>query len=89
MKKLLALLLCVAFMLSFAAMAEDGRVHITYSYWGTPDEAAATQAVLDTYNGLQDEVFVELLCIPNEQYTAKLQSMAIAEELVNCRIAAS
>ena len=81
MKKLLALLLCVAFMLSFAAMAEDGRVHITYSYWGTPDEAAATQAVLDTYNGLQDEVFVELLCIPNEQYTAKLQSMAIAGEL--------
>ena len=41
MKKLLALFLCVAFMLSFAAMAEDGRVHITYSYWGTPDEAAA------------------------------------------------
>ena len=86
MKKLLALLLCVAFMLSFAAMAEDGRVHITYSYWGTPDEAAATQAVLDTYNGLQDEVFVELLCIPNEQYTAKLQSMAIAGELPDCGI---
>ena len=86
MKKLLALLLCVAFMLSFAAMAEDSRVHITYSYWGTPDEAAATQAVLDTYNGLQDEVFVELLCIPNEQYTAKLQSMAIAGELPDCGI---
>jgi len=87
MKKLLALLLCAAMLLSFgAAFAEDGRVHITYSYWGTPDEAAATQAVLDTYNGLQDEVFVELLCIPNEQYTAKLQSMAVAGELPDCGI---
>lgn len=86
MKKLLAVLLCVAFMLSFAALAEDDRVHITYSYWGTPDEATATQAVLDTYNALQDEVYVELMCIPNEQYTAKLQSMAVAGELPDCGI---
>ena len=88
MKKLLAMLLCIAMLLTLGSMAlaEDGKVHITYSYWGTPDEAAATQAVIDTYNASQDEVVVELLTIPNEQYTATLQSMAIAGELPDCGI---
>ena len=88
MKKLLALLLCACMLMTLgAAMAEsDGRVHITYSYWGTPDEAASTQAVLDTYNASQDKIFVELMCIPNEQYTTKLQSMAIAGEMPDCGI---
>ena len=88
MKKLLALLLCACMLLTMgAALAEsDGRVHITYSYWGTPDEAASTQAVLDAYNASQDRIFVELMCIPNEQYTTKLQSMAIAGEMPDCGI---
>ena len=89
MKKLLSLLLCIAMLLTMsvsALAASDGRTHITYSYWGTPDEATATQEVLDTYNALQDKVFVELLCIPNEQYTTKLQSMAFAQDLPDCGI---
>lgn len=88
MKKLLSLLLCVSMLLTLgAALAEsDGRVTITYSYWGTPDEATATQAALDAYNASQDKVFVELMCIPNEQYTTKLQAMAIADELPDCGI---
>lgn len=88
MKKLLSLLLCACMLLTLGvAMAEDdGRVHITYSYWGTPDEAASTQAVLDTYNASQDKIFVELMAIPNEQYTTKLQTMAIAGEMPDCGI---
>ncbi|NLO85148.1 MAG: sugar ABC transporter substrate-binding protein [Clostridiales bacterium] len=88
MKKMLALLLCamMVFGLCASALAEDGAVHITYSYWGTPDEAASTQAVLDTYNASQNKIFVELLCIPNEQYTTKLQAMAVANEMPDCGI---
>ncbi len=89
MKKLLALFLCVSMLLSLGitALAEgDGRVHITYSFWGTPDESVATQAVLDAYNASQDKIFVELMCIPNEQYTTKLQSLAISDQLPDCGI---
>ena len=40
MKKLLALLLCVMMLVPMAAMAEgDGRIHITYSFWGNQTEA--------------------------------------------------
>ena len=40
MKKLIALLLCVAMLIPMAAMAEgDGRTHITYSFWGNQTEA--------------------------------------------------
>lgn len=88
MKKLLSLLLCMAMMLTLglAAAEGDNRVHITYSYWGTPDESASTQAVLDTFNASQDRIFVELMCIPNEQYTTKLQTMAVAGEMPDCGI---
>ena len=88
MKKLLATLLCIAMLLTLgsAALAEDGKVHITYSYWGTPEEAKATQEVIDTYNASQDEVVVELETIPNEQYTATLQSRAVAGTLPDCGI---
>ncbi|MDD3335254.1 MAG: sugar ABC transporter substrate-binding protein [Eubacteriales bacterium] len=87
MKKLIALVLTVAMLLTLtAAMAEGDRVTITYSYWGTPEESASTQAVLDQYNASQDKVTVELMCIPNEQYTTKLNSMATAGELPDCGI---
>lgn len=89
-QKILAVLLCVAMLLSFgSAWADEAagdRTVITYSYWGTPDEAASTQAVLDIYNASQEEVFVELMAIPNEQYTTKLQTMAVAGEMPDCGI---
>lgn len=87
MKKLLALVLAVAMLLSVtAALAESDRVTITYSYWGTPEESVSTQAVLDKYNASQDKVTVELMLIPNEQYTTSLNTMAVAGELPDCGI---
>ena len=67
MKKLLAIVLCLVLMLPVIALAEgDGRVHITYSFWGNQEEAAAVQKTLDEYNQMQDKVFVEPMQIPNE-----------------------
>ena len=61
-------------------------VKITYSYWGTPDEAASVQAAVDTFNAAHPEIFVEITCIPNEQYVEKLNTMATAGELPDCGI---
>lgn len=57
------------------------KVHITYSFWGTPDEAATVQAVADTFNASQDRIEVEVIAIPNETYVTKLNTMATANEL--------
>ena len=82
MKKLLAVLLCLAMMVPALALAEgDGRVHITYSFWGNQTEAESVQVALDAYNAMQDKVFVEPMQIPNEQYTETLVNYAIADQL--------
>ena len=87
MKKWLALALVFIMVFSMtAALAESDRVVITYSYWGTPDEAATTNEAIETYNASQDKVKVELMCIPNEQYVTKLNSLATAGELPDCGI---
>ena len=62
------------------------KVTITYSYWGTPEEARDTQAILDKFNAENDHIFVELLAIPNEQYTTTLNSMAAGNQLPDCGI---
>ena len=85
MKKLLAIVLCLALMLPVLALAEgDGRVHITYSFWGNQTEAEAVQKSLDEYNSIQDKVFVEPMQIPNEEYTQTLVNYAIANNLPDC-----
>ena len=85
MKKLLAIVLCLALMLPVIALAEgDGRVHITYSFWGDQTEFESVQKVLDEYNQMQDKVFVEPMQIPNEQYTETLVNYAIADQLPDC-----
>ena len=85
MKKLLAIVLCLAMLLPVLAMAEgDGRVHITYSFWGNQTEADSVQQALDAYNEMQDKVFVEPMQIPNEQYTETLVNYAIADQLPDC-----
>ena len=85
MKKLLAVLLCLAMMVPALALAEgDGRVHITYSFWGNQTEAESVQVALDAYNAMQDKVFVEPMQIPNEQYTETLVNYAIADQLPDC-----
>ena len=84
MKKLLALLLCVAMLLPAAAMAEDGRIHITYSFWGNQTEAESVRKALDEFNAMQDRIFVEPMQIPNEEYTQTLGNYAIANQLPDC-----
>ena len=64
-KKLLVIVLCLALTLPVLALAEgDGRVHITYSFWGNQTEAESVQQALDAYNEMQDKVFVEPMQIP-------------------------
>ena len=85
MKKLLALLLCIAMLVPMAAMAEgDGRIHITYSFWGNQTEAESVQKALDEFNAMQDKIFVEPMQIPNEEYTQTLVNYAIAGQLPDC-----
>ena len=85
MKKLLALLLCIAMLVPMAAMAEgDGRTHITYSFWGNQTEAESVQKALDEFNAMQDKIFVEPMQIPNEEYTQTLVNYAIAGQLPDC-----
>ena len=83
MKKLLAILICammVASIFAISASADD-VVEITYSYWGTPEEAASVQAVADKFNAEQDRIHVTVLAIPNEEYTTTLNSMAAGNQL--------
>ena len=84
MKKLLALLLCVVMLVPMAAMADDGRIHITYSFWGNQTEAESVQKALDEFNAMQDKIFVEPMQIPNEEYTQTLVNYAIAGQLPDC-----
>lgn len=69
-----------------AAPAAAEKVQITYSFWGTPDEAASVQTVADQFNGSQDRIEVTVMAIPNEEYTTKLNTMAAAGELPDCGI---
>lgn len=66
--------------------ADSEKVTITYSYWGTPEEAKDTQAILDRFNAENDHIFVKLLAIPNEEYTTTLNAMAAGNQLPDCGI---
>ena len=87
MKKLLAMLLAILMIATLipAALADDA-VEITYSYWGTPDEAASVQAVADKFNSENPGIHVTVMAIPNEEYVAKLNTMAAADEMPDCGI---
>lgn len=92
-KGFLALLLCILVVPCLmaagskeAAQTSTGKVHITYSYWGTPDEAAAVQTVADTFNGTQDRIEVEIMAIPHDSYVTKLNTLATAKTLPDCGI---
>lgn len=65
-----------------AAPAEDdGKVHITYCFWGAEEEAKNTQAVVDIFNAEQDRIVVECMVIPWETYMEKLNTMATGGNL--------
>jgi len=79
------MLMCLVLVLPALALGEgDGKVHITYSFWGDETEAQSVQKVLDEYNASQDKVFVEPMQIPNEEYTQTLVNYAIADQLPDC-----
>ena len=73
---LLAALMIVGLMAGTAAAADP--VTITYSFWGTPDEAASVQAVADRFHEEYPEIIVEVMAIPNGEYTTKLNTLAAA-----------
>jgi multiple sugar transport system substrate-binding protein len=66
--------------------AATGRVNITYSFWGTPDEGAAVQKVADRFNASQDRISVEIMAIPHDTYVTKLNTLATAKNLPDCGI---
>ncbi|WP_319562656.1 sugar ABC transporter substrate-binding protein [Marispirochaeta sp.] len=68
------------------AAQADGKVPITYSYWGTPDEGEAVQGVADTFNAGQDRIEVEIMSIPHDTYVTKLNTLATARSLPDCGI---
>lgn len=69
------------------AVSDDEEViKITYSYWGTPDEAASVQSVADKFNAENPGIEVEVMAIPSEEYVTKLNTMATADSLPDCGI---
>ena len=62
--------------------ASDDVVTITYSYWGTPDEAASVQAVADKFHEEYPNILVEVMAIPNEEYVTKLNTLATESRLL-------
>lgn len=94
-KRILVLALCVVLTAAFGLAACDnsgsnggdsGKIQITYSFWGTPDEAEAVQAVADKFNAEQDGIEVTVMDIPHDTYVDKLNTMATAGELPDCGI---
>lgn len=65
---------------------ETDAIHISYAYWGTPDEAVSVQEVADKYHEENPGIIVDIVCIPNEEYVTKLNTMAAAGELPDCGI---
>ena len=87
MSLLLSLALAVGLFAGFGvSAAADEPVTITYSFWGTPDEAASVQAVADKFHEEHPEIIVEVMAIPNEEYTTKLNTLAAAGQLPDCGI---
>jgi len=92
-KKLFALVLCILVIAMFSACGGDGSgggdgeegntglVKITYSFWGTPDEAKEVTASADMFNSSQDKIKVEVISIPHDTYVQKLDTLATAGEL--------
>jgi len=61
-----------------------GRTVITFSFWGTPEEWAVTQATADRFNNSQNRIEVMVRQIAWEVYDATLNTMAAAGRLPDC-----
>lgn len=93
-KRIISILLVAALIVSgiFAGgkkdadTKKDGRVQITYSFWGTPDEGKVVQETANVFNASQDRITVNIMTIPHETYETKLNTMATAGQLPDCGI---
>lgn len=64
--------------------SSDGKVTITYSFWGNEAEAAATQEILDQFNAENDHIQVVAEIIPWESYMETLNTRAMGGTLPDC-----
>ena len=71
---------------SKSSSGAGGKIQITYSFWGTPDEGKEVQKVADKYNSQQDKVTVTVVAIPHDTYEATLNTRATAGQLPDCGI---
>ena len=62
------------------------KVHITYAFWGSEEEAANTQKVLDIFNAENDHIEVEAVVIPWESYMETLNTRAMGGTLPDCAL---
>ncbi|MCL2812881.1 MAG: sugar ABC transporter substrate-binding protein [Clostridia bacterium] len=86
-RKIVALLLSVLMMMSFATIASAERVQLTFSIWGDAAEAETTQRALDVFNASQDRIHVTVMQIGRDEYTEKLQTMATAGNMPDAGMA--
>ena len=86
MKKIVVISVILLLAVSFIAFAgggreRDGRVQLTFSFWGVAAEEAITQQALDVFNNSQDRIRVTARAIPWEVYIETLNTMAAAGQL--------
>ncbi|MCL2209222.1 MAG: sugar ABC transporter substrate-binding protein [Treponema sp.] len=84
----LILFLICGFMVFAAGSSDKERIQITYSFWGTPDEAKEVQTVADRFNRQQDRIQVTVRQIPRDTYEATLTTMAVSGTMPDCGILA-
>lgn len=72
---LIAILLAVTPMLAFA---DDAKIELLYTFWGSAYEKAAQEGAIAMFNELHPDIHVEALHIPSAgaEYIAKLTAMA-------------
>ncbi|MCL2833026.1 MAG: sugar ABC transporter substrate-binding protein [Treponema sp.] len=64
----------------------NGRIPVSYSFWGTPDEAAEVQKTADIFNSQQNRIQVTVMNVPHDTYIERLNTMATARQLPDCGI---
>jgi multiple sugar transport system substrate-binding protein len=89
-RKIATLLLCVLLIAGLTPIvsATADKVELTFSIWGDQAEAETTQAALDKFNDAQDRIHVTVMQFGRDEYTEKLQSMAMGGNMPDCGMAA-
>lgn len=56
------------------AATPEGRIEVTYCYWGGATDAKARGDIADLFNASQDKIFVKKIPIDNADYVTKIQA---------------